>query len=73
MSKPTVYNYKTAEDKIARLKQLVLYMGETIARQSEENKKLKKLAGQVVIENIKLRRENNELRFMNKGNKCKSD
>lgn len=36
MSKPLVYNYKTAEDKIARLKQLVLYMGETIVKLSDE-------------------------------------
>lgn len=36
MSKPVVYNYKTAEDKIARLRQLVLYMGETIAKLSSE-------------------------------------
>ena len=44
MSKPLVYNYKAAEDRIARQKKLILYMGETIKKLSEENKQLKESA-----------------------------
>ena len=60
MSKPVVYNYKTAEDKIARLKQLVLYMGETIKGLSDENERLKEKITLVQAENVRLRGINNQ-------------
>lgn len=40
MNKPTVYNYKTAEDKIAALKDLVNYMAGRVVNLEAENRKL---------------------------------
>lgn len=40
MNKPTVYNYRTAEDKIAALKDLVNYMVDRIEKLEAENTKL---------------------------------
>lgn len=40
MSKPVVYNYKTAEDKIAALKDLVNYMADRVVKLEADNRKL---------------------------------
>ena len=40
MSKPNVYNYRTAEDKIAALKALAEYMAGRIVKLEAENEKL---------------------------------
>ena len=40
MNKPTVYNYRTAEDKIAALKELVNYMADRVVKLEAENTKL---------------------------------
>ena len=40
MSKPNVYNYRTAEDKIEALKDLAKYMAVRIERLEKENEKL---------------------------------
>lgn len=54
MTKPAVYNYKTAEDKIARLKQLVLFMGETVNVLSKDNNRLKEKTKLLQAENNRL-------------------
>jgi len=54
MNKPVVYNYKTAEDKISRLKQLVRIMGETVKGLNDENKRLKEKITLVQVENNRL-------------------
>lgn len=40
MSKPNAYNYRTAEEKIAALKDLARYMAGRIERLEKENDKL---------------------------------
>lgn len=65
MTKPAVYNYKAAEDRIAMQKNLILYMGETIAKISAERDKYKGIADRGIAEVIKLRNENDTLRAEN--------
>ena len=65
MSKPLVYNYKAAEDRIAMQKNLILYMGETIAKLSAERDKYKGVADRSLAAWVELRNENRRLREEN--------
>ncbi len=51
MTKPVVYNYKTAEDKIAALKDIVNYMAGRIEKLEAENEKLYRELTNMTIKN----------------------
>ena len=51
MNKPTVYNYRTAEDKIAALKDLVNYMADRVVKLEAENTKLHRIIVDLSIKN----------------------
>lgn len=51
MTKPIVYNYETAENKIASLKELVNYMASRIEKLEAENEKLYRELTNMTIKN----------------------
>lgn len=51
MTKPIVYNYETAENKIASLKELVNYMASRIEKLEAENEKLYRELTNITIKN----------------------